>query len=238
MNVIAPQRPANIEGDTLEIARSWLQQHGKVVLATVASTWGSAPVPAGCQMVVALQDRFHGSVSGGCVEADVIAEAADAMSSETPKLLAFGVDEETAWRAGLPCGGKIEILLEPLTRERDAVMLDRILEARRAREPVAVVTDITSGERRFVNPDAAEPAEIVSCLSAGEGRLLDMPEGHVFVHALTPPVRIVIAGATTQAGRPRSRARREVQAHWGAGQAQLQPRRKPPRRGCRTCSRS
>jgi xanthine dehydrogenase accessory factor len=237
MNVIAPQRPNNSERDVVEVARSWLDEHGRLVLATVASTWGSAPVPVGGQMVVAPGDRFHGSVSGGCVESDVIAEAAEVMAGGAPKLLEFGVDEETAWRAGLPCGGRIKVLLEPLERERDAPSLDRILSARRAREPIAVVTDITSGERRFVT-DAAEPAEIVSCLSAGEGRLLDMPEGQVFVHALTPPVRIVIAGATTQAGRPRSRARREVQAHWGAGQAQLQPRRKPPRRGCRTCSRS
>jgi xanthine dehydrogenase accessory factor len=195
MNVIAPQRPSNSERDAVEVARSWLEQHGRLVLATVASTWGSAPVPVGGQMVVAPGDRFHGSVSGGCVESDVIAEAAEVMAGGAPKLLEFGVDEETAWRAGLPCGGRIKVLLEPLERERDAASLDRILSARHAREPIAVVTDIASGERRFVT-DAAEPAEIVSCLNAGKGRLLYMPEGHVFVHALMPPVRIVIAGAT------------------------------------------
>jgi xanthine dehydrogenase accessory factor len=195
MNVIAPQRPSNSERDAVEVARSWLEQHGRLVLATVASTWGSAPVPVGGQMVVAPGDRFHGSVSGGCVENDVIAEAADLMAGGAPKLLEFGVDEETAWRADLPCGGRIKVLLEPLERERDAASLDRILGARRAREPIAVVTEIATGKRRFVT-DAAEPAEIVSCLNAGEGRLLDMPEGHVFVHALMPPVRIVIGGAT------------------------------------------
>src|ERR1700694_657873 len=148
MNVIASQRPSNSERDEIEVARSWLEQHGRLVLATVASTWGSAPVPVGGQMVVAPGDRFHGSVSGGCVEVDVIAEAADVMAGGAPKLLEFGVDEETAWRAGLPCGGRIEVLLEPLERQRDAAPLDRILSARYAREPLAVVTDITSGERR------------------------------------------------------------------------------------------
>jgi xanthine dehydrogenase accessory factor len=133
MDVIAPTRPGNAEQDVIEVARGWLEQHGRVSLATVASTWGSAPVPVGGQMVVAPGERFHGSVSGGCVEADVIAEAADVMLSATPKLLAFGVDEETAWRAGLPCGGRIEILLEPLERARDADTLDRILDARRMR---------------------------------------------------------------------------------------------------------
>ena len=81
MNVIAPQRPSNSERDVVEVARSWLEQHGRLVLATVASTWGSAPVPVGGQMVVAPGDRFHGSVSGGCVESDVIADAAAASRS-------------------------------------------------------------------------------------------------------------------------------------------------------------
>jgi len=195
MNVIAAQRPGSAERDVIEVARGWLEQHGRVALATVASTWGSAPVPVGGQMVVAPGERFHGSVSGGCVEVDVIAEAADAMAAATPKLLEFGVDEETAWRAGLPCGGRIEVLLEPLDRDRDAASLDRILAARRAREPLAVVTDIATGERRLVT-EAAEPAEIASCLAAGESRLIDTPEGRAFVNTFMPPVRIVIAGAT------------------------------------------
>jgi xanthine dehydrogenase accessory factor len=195
MNVIAPQRPANVEGNALDVAQSWLDQHGKVVLATVASTWGSAPVPVGGQMVVAPQDRFHGSVSGGCVEADVIAEAADAMATGAPKLLAFGVDEETAWRAGLPCGGKIEVLLEPLEGARDAAMLERIALARRERRPIAVVTDITTGARSLATADEAT-VEVAACLACGESRLIEAPGGNRFVHALTPPVRIIIAGAT------------------------------------------
>lgn len=195
MNVIAPQRPANAEGDTLEVARSWLEQHGKVVLATVASTWGSAPVPVGGQMVIAPQDRFHGSVSGGCVEADVIAEAADALESGAVKLLEFGVSEETAWRAGLPCGGKIEVLLEPLEKTRDASILESIAAARRERRPIAVVTNLATGARNIATGMDASP-EAAAYLESGESRLIETPEGRLFVHALTPPVRILIAGAT------------------------------------------
>jgi len=195
MNVITPQTTGNAEHDVLEVARSWLKQHGRIALATVASAWGSAPVPVGGQMVVAPGERFHGSVSGGCVEADVIAEAAEVMAGGSPKLLEFGVDEETAWRSGLPCGGRIEILLEPLERQRDAGTLDRMLTARCAREPLAVVTDIATGTRRLI-ADAEGPVEIASCLAAAESRLLDTPEGRIFVHALMPPIRVVIAGAT------------------------------------------
>jgi xanthine dehydrogenase accessory factor len=195
MNVIASPRPGNAQRDVLEVARSWLEQHGRIALATVASTWGSAPVPVGGQMVIAPGDRFHGSVSGGCVEADVIAEASEVMAGVSPKLLEFGVDEETAWRAGLPCGGRIEVLLEPLERERDVSVVERVLDARRVREPLAVVTNVETGERRLTT-DAGVPAEIASCLAAGESRLLDTPEGRIFVHAMMPPVRMVIAGAT------------------------------------------
>ena len=92
---------------TIEVARDWLDDFGQVALATVVSTWGSAPVPIGGQLVVAPGSRFEGSVSGGCVEAEVITEAEDVMASDRPKLLEFGIAEETAWRTGLPCGGAI-----------------------------------------------------------------------------------------------------------------------------------
>jgi xanthine dehydrogenase accessory factor len=117
------------------------------------------------------------------------------MASGTPKLLAFGVDEETAWRAGLPCGGKIEVLLEPLERARDRAMLERIALARRERQPVAVVTDITTGARSLATANDAT-VEVAACLVSGESRLVETPGGRTFVHALTPPVRILIAGAT------------------------------------------
>ena len=101
---------------TIEVARDWLDDFGQVAFATVVATWGSAPVPIGGQLVVAPGSRFEGSVSGGCVEAEVITEAEDVMASDRPKLLEFGIAEETAWRAGLPCGGAIKIYVEPPNR--------------------------------------------------------------------------------------------------------------------------
>ena len=193
---IAQARNASVLRDPIEAARSWLEEHGKVALATVASTWGSAPVPVGGQLVVAPDERFQGSVSGGCIEADVIAEAADVMASGRPRLLEFGVAEETAWRAGLPCGGKIKVFLEPLARGRDLRYLDRVLEARRARTPLLVTTDIATGARTVFEPGSNLPADAEASLAGGESRLVERPEGAVFVQALLPPVRIVIAGAT------------------------------------------
>ncbi len=193
MNIVALERD-KAPNDTLTTTRRWLGDFGQVALATVVSTWGAAPIPVGGQLVVAPNEHFEGSVSGGCVEADVIAEAADIMGTARPRLLEFGVADETAWRASLPCGGRIEILLEPLERERDAHLLDLILAARRTREPVALVVDMATGNRRLFS-NAEAPAEIASCLEAGESRLIDMPEGRLFVNALIPPVRVVVAGA-------------------------------------------
>lgn len=196
MNVLAPQRSAASRRDPIEIARDWLEAHGKVALATVASTWGSAPVPVGGQLVVGPDERFEGSVSGGCVEGDVIAEAAEVMASGRPRLLEFGVAEETAWRAGLPCGGTIEVLLEPLARARDIGFLDRLAAARRARKPLAVVTNVVTGSRRLFEPGPALPPEVAQSLADGESKLAATADGNVFVHAVLPPVRLVIAGAT------------------------------------------
>ena len=134
---------------TIEVALEWLDDFGQIALATVVSTWGSAPVPIGGQLVVAPGLSFEGSVSGGCVEAEVITEAEDVMASDRPKLLEFGIAEETAWRAGLPCGGAIKIYVEPLRRERDGVYLEAVLSARLARTSLAVLTILTTGARHL-----------------------------------------------------------------------------------------
>jgi xanthine dehydrogenase accessory factor len=127
MNIIAADRRGRTARDAWDVARAWLDEHGQVAIATVVSTWGSAPVPAGGQLVVAPGDRFEGSVSGGCVEVDVLVEAADVMASGKARLIEYGVSEETAWRAGLPCGGKLTVLIEPLTRS-DIPIVDGIIE--------------------------------------------------------------------------------------------------------------
>jgi xanthine/CO dehydrogenase XdhC/CoxF family maturation factor len=99
----------------LEKASGWLSEGRKVALATVVETWGSAPQPIGSQLVIDAEGNFEGSVSGGCVEGAVVTEALDVITSGAPKLLKFGVADETAWKVGLACGGKIEVYVEPIT---------------------------------------------------------------------------------------------------------------------------
>jgi len=100
--------------DPLDAAEEWLGEGRSVALATVIETWGSAPRPVGSQLVIDAEGNFLGSVSGGCVEGAVVAEALDVIDSGQPRMLEFGVADETAWRVGLSCGGRIRVFVERL----------------------------------------------------------------------------------------------------------------------------
>lgn len=101
-----------MESDVLKTAESWVAEGRQVALATVVDTWGSAPRPTGSHLVVDADGNFEGSVSGGCVEGAVIAEAIEAIETQKSKMLEFGVADETAWRVGLSCGGKIRVFVD------------------------------------------------------------------------------------------------------------------------------
>jgi xanthine/CO dehydrogenase XdhC/CoxF family maturation factor len=98
--------------DILKAAADWRTAGRGVALATVIDTWGSAPRPVGSNLVIDEQGNFLGSVSGGCVEGAVVTEALDIIESGAPKILEFGVADETAWQVGLSCGGTIRVYVE------------------------------------------------------------------------------------------------------------------------------
>src|SRR5689334_13664052 len=98
--------------DILSAAQSWRRDGRAVALATVIETWGSAPRPVGSHLVIDGEGNFLGSVSGGCVEGAVVTEALDVIESGNPKMLEFGVADETAWEVGLSCGGTIRVFVE------------------------------------------------------------------------------------------------------------------------------
>src|SRR5829696_4926762 len=98
--------------DILKAAEDWRREGKNVALATVVETWGSAPRPVGSNLVIDEAGNFLGSVSGGCVEGAVVTEAMDVIENGKPKLLEFGVADETAWEVGLTCGGTIRVLVE------------------------------------------------------------------------------------------------------------------------------
>lgn len=100
------------DDDLLSVAQDWAEADKRFALATVIETWGSAPRPVGSHLIIDDGGRFFGSVSGGCVEADVLHEAQEVIATGKARLLEFGVSDETAWQAGLSCGGSIKIYVE------------------------------------------------------------------------------------------------------------------------------
>jgi xanthine/CO dehydrogenase XdhC/CoxF family maturation factor len=102
------------EADILATAEDWRRAGRGVAIATVVETWGSAPRPVGSHLVIDADGNFLGSVSGGCVEGAVVAEAVDVIGSGAPRMLEFGVADETAWQVGLSCGGRIRVYVEPV----------------------------------------------------------------------------------------------------------------------------
>jgi xanthine/CO dehydrogenase XdhC/CoxF family maturation factor len=103
-----------VHENVLETAADWLAAGKGVALATVVTTWGSSPRPAGSQLAVDETGAMVGSVSGGCIEGAVVTEAIGAIKDGKPRLLDFGVTDEQAWEVGLACGGKVQVYVEKM----------------------------------------------------------------------------------------------------------------------------
>ena len=98
--------------EILPEVESWLEAGEKVVVATVVATRRSAPRPVGTSLAVSESGKLCGSVSGGCVEGDVVEHAREVLAGGQPKLLSYGISDDLAWSVGLPCGGEIDVFLE------------------------------------------------------------------------------------------------------------------------------
>lgn len=125
-----------------ETALRWSREGARVAIATVAKTWGSAPRRQGAHLIVREDGLFEGSVSGGCVEGDVITEAAEVIAGGVPRWLHYGVADAAAWEVGLACGGEIEVLLQPLAPGGFAPDLARrVLDAQQRGRELTLFTD-------------------------------------------------------------------------------------------------
>tara|TARA_E500000331_G_C17052611_1_gene624655 strand:+ start:253 stop:579 length:327 start_codon:yes stop_codon:yes gene_type:complete len=99
----------------LESANSWIESRQKIALATVIETWGSSPCQIGSKMVVNEKGDFLGSVSGGCVEANVINECLELIKNKNLfKKIHFTIQDESAWSVGLACGGEMTVFIEKI----------------------------------------------------------------------------------------------------------------------------
>ncbi len=100
--------------EILDEVERWREAGEKVVVATVVATRRSAPRPVGTSLAISESGKMCGSVSGGCVESDVFENAMDVMRSGESKMLSYGITDDMAWSVGLPCGGEIDVFVEPV----------------------------------------------------------------------------------------------------------------------------
>jgi xanthine dehydrogenase accessory factor len=145
-----------------------------MAITTVVETWKSAPCPVGTHMLVHADGRFVGSVSGGCVEGDVLERAHMVLAGAPSVLRRYGVADDAAWDVGLPCGGDIQVLVQPVSADGfPAHLFADIVEARSGGAALSVVTELESGRSALLDDDA----------SGG------------FVNIYHPPRRLLIVGA-------------------------------------------
>jgi len=203
--------------DVLPEIMSWWRSGLEFGLATVVGTFSSAPRPPGAAMAVHGQEVV-GSVSGGCVEGAVFELATEVAQTRAPVLQRYGVSDDDAFSVGLTCGGIIDILVEPVSRDTFPE-LGQVAESIEKHEPVAVATVISGpgqvGARRVIWPDRASgslgPRRLDDAVDddargmlaqgltgirhyggEGERRLDDLA---VFVHSFAPPPRMLVFGA-------------------------------------------
>ena len=144
----------SVDLQVFQTTAQWLRQGRRVVLATVVETWGSAPRPAGALLAVRDDGQVAGSVSGGCVEDDLIDRVRQReLAGDKPELTVYGITKEEAARFGLPCGGQLRIVLEPL---REAAWLDQLLARVGNRELVARELSLETGQVRLTSASRAD----------------------------------------------------------------------------------
>jgi xanthine dehydrogenase accessory factor len=172
-------------GDAPRAALAWHRAGKGAALATVIETWGSAPRPVGSQLAVSADAELVGSVSGGCVEGAVVAEALDALSDGRHRVLEYGVSDDEAFAVGLACGGRIRVLLEPVGGTLPPDLLVEVVAAREAHRAVGQVVDVETG--------AASLTQDVEARLRGDRSGFE-PDGRTFVTLHAPPLRLAVVG--------------------------------------------
>ena len=167
--------------EALHQAARWRETGRRVALATVVATRKSAPRPVGSKLAVSEKGELAGSVSGGCVESDVVLAAQEVLGGGEPRLVTYGITDEMAFGVGLPCGGEIDVFVEELgDEERPEVLL-------------TVVAGEGVGER-IDDPELERAAR-------RRGRSHGFPVGErtVFADVQAPPPRLFVYGAVDTA---------------------------------------
>jgi xanthine dehydrogenase accessory factor len=170
------------------------------VVATVVATRKSSPRPVGSKLIITEDGRLEGSVSGGCVESDVFVAAQEVMETGVPRLLTYGITDDMALNVGLPCGGEIDVFVEPLRDRRGAESAERAVH-------FTVIEGEPLGAKLSVREDGAtegdgprDLAELATgALRRGRSHTIAEDGRIVFADVVGPPPRLFVYGAVDTA---------------------------------------
>ncbi len=194
--------------DIINAVDQWTEQGKAIAIATVTETWGSSPRGVGAQMVVSVDGEMVGSVSGGCVEGAVVDTCMEVMRTGKSKYLHFGVADETAWKIGLSCGGKINVFVRLLdmqifyalrtaweqNRKFVIVTVIRDPEVSIAHEVLMLDNGDTIGGNGYAFNDQIL-AIAANTLNTGQSHLLTTNNGvALFFNFVAPPPTLIIVG--------------------------------------------
>src|SRR6476469_3590802 len=160
--------------EVLAKAEEWRTEGEEVALATVVATRRSAPRPLGSKLAVTASGRLFGSVSGGCVEADVAERAKSVLAGSPPEVVSYGIADDEAWNVGLPCGGEIDVFVEPfagappIERGTSYVVVSGEGLGERWHEEAFTRTELQDEDSRQVFAEAVAPPPKLIAVGAGD----------------------------------------------------------------------
>jgi xanthine dehydrogenase accessory factor len=147
----------SLDTEVLKQAREWVSAGHTVHLATVVKTWGSAPRQAGAMLAVRQDGRVIGSVSGGCIEDDLITRAQEGRLPAKPDWARYGVSQDEAARFGLPCGGTLRLVIEPLTHSD---WLEQVVATTETQQLIGRWLDMSTGISTLTNARPGQLTEV------------------------------------------------------------------------------
>lgn len=183
--------------DVLPTLEGWIREGRRASLGTVVRTQRSAPRLPGSVMAVAESGEVAGSVTGGCVEPAVYIQSEEVLQGGPPRLASFGYADEDAMEVGLPCGGSVDVFIEPL----DPDLVARVADAVREERPIAYVTAIGGDEpgrsRVVERGDDGDEVDAAArpLLALGRSEIIDVGGTDWFVSAIVPRPAMYVFGA-------------------------------------------
>lgn len=181
---------------TFLTAQKWAQDGTSFAIALVTESWGSSPRQKGAAMLIAQDGAIAGSVSAGCVEAEVIEAAQDCLAHQTSRLLRFGISDETAWSQGLSCGGKIAVICLPVGGDMMPVsLIEAIHNAITTRTKTALHIDSMTHKATMAPPEAIIGQTIIGQTIIGQTMIEQGTLAGDYHFPILPTRQLFIIGA-------------------------------------------